>query len=210
MFAAANNIIFNPTKSHCIRFCVRAILTVQFPGQLQGVALTWTDHIEHRGHVLCYNLDDTEDINARRRAFVHESIAFFTRFTYLTLALKVSYFRPTASLFMAHNCGTLTVLLLIHLIYRGTKRLEGSAWGVPYRIHRFLHPSLMSGDNFITKIATHFFSLAYSCLVNSNSKVSLIANNARISPLTNFSKYLHFTSHIYLLQFWSSVRYCFV
>ena len=79
-------------------------------------------------------------------------------------------------------------------MYRGAKQLGGS-W-VPYRTHRFLLPSLMSGDNFITIIASRFFSFAYICIIKNNSNVFFIANNARVSPLTNFSKKLHFLFHI--------------
>ena len=67
MFADTNNILFNPAKSYCIRFCRHAIPTVLIPVQLQGG--TWTDRVVHLGQVLCYNLDDTDGINTHRRAF---------------------------------------------------------------------------------------------------------------------------------------------
>ena len=69
IFADDNNIRFNQAKSHCLHFCKFNTAIKQYPVELQGTALTWTDHIAHLGHILCSSLDDSMDIDKRKRDF---------------------------------------------------------------------------------------------------------------------------------------------
>ena len=102
MFADANNILFNHVKSHCMFFVDAPYphgTILQFPVRLQGVALTWPEHVVHLGHVLCYNLDDMDVINAHRGAFVHEQLALLHVLTKVIIANKQSnsrfFYLPT-------------------------------------------------------------------------------------------------------------------
>ena len=141
----------------------------------------------HLCHVLCYNLDDTDDINARCRLFCSQANCFFTRFNYLMLALKSQLFKTYCQSFSGSqlwdfNCAALNTFDISWC--KAVRRL----WGVPYRTHR--------DDNFIHIIASHFSSLAYSCLITIKY-LFFFANNARISPLTYFSKNLQiYTSYL--------------
>ena len=119
MFADACNTLFNPAKSQCIRFCRLAIPTLQFPVQLQAVALIWTNHLVYLGQVLCYNLDGTDDIKARIKAFYSQANCFLTRFQHLTLALKSQLFQTYYRCFYGSqlwdfNCVSLNKLILIY------------------------------------------------------------------------------------------------
>ena len=57
-YASDNNILFNPIKSQCLKFCkyVNNANLIQFPVSLHGIQLTWTDHIIHLGHHLSATL----------------------------------------------------------------------------------------------------------------------------------------------------------
>ena len=92
-YANSNNILFNPNKSHCLHFGKSAHPIKQFPVELQGVMLTWTDHITHLGHILYPNLDDSCDIDARRHDFCLQVNYFIARFGHLTPALKIRLFQ---------------------------------------------------------------------------------------------------------------------
>ena len=42
MFAVINDILFNPNKSHCIKFCIN-MSVVEYDVVLQGASLKWVD-----------------------------------------------------------------------------------------------------------------------------------------------------------------------
>ena len=88
-----NNILFNPNKSHCLHFGKSANPIKQFPVELQGVMLTWTDHIVNLGHILYPNLDDSCDIDAKQHDFCSQVNYFIARFGHLTPALKIRLFQ---------------------------------------------------------------------------------------------------------------------
>ena len=92
-FASVNNIRFNPAKSHCIRFSRHPSRVEKFPVELQSVTLTWTDQILHLDHVLCSTLDDSCDINARRRDFCSQVNYFFAPFNHVIPASKYHLFQ---------------------------------------------------------------------------------------------------------------------
>ena len=73
IFADDNNIRINQAKSHCLHFCKFNTAIKQYPVELQGTALTWTDHIAHLGHILCSSLDDSMDIDKRKQDFCSQA-----------------------------------------------------------------------------------------------------------------------------------------
>ena len=77
-YASFNNILFNPDKSHCLKFCkyVNTANVIQFPVFLQGVQLTWVDHIIHLGHYLTATLLELVDIEHCCVNYDHKQIIF--------------------------------------------------------------------------------------------------------------------------------------
>ena len=93
IFADDNNIRFNQAKSHCLHFCKFNTAIKQYPVKLPGTALTWTDHIAHLGHILCSSLDDSMDIDKRKRDFCSQENYFFAHIHHLSPALKSGLFQ---------------------------------------------------------------------------------------------------------------------
>ena len=93
IFADDNKIRFNQAKSHCLHFCKFNTAIKQYPVELQGTALTCTDHIAHLGHILCSSLDDSTDIDKRKRDFCSQANYFFAHFHHLSPALKSGLFQ---------------------------------------------------------------------------------------------------------------------
>ena len=60
MFADVNDILFNLSKSHCIKFV--NVSVVQYDFVLQGTSLKWVDRVIHLGHILVMINDDVSDI----------------------------------------------------------------------------------------------------------------------------------------------------
>ena len=141
-YANSNNILFNPNKSHCLHFGKSANLIKQFPVELQGMMLTWTDHIVHLGHILYPNLDDSCDIDARRHDFCSQVNYFIARFGHLTPALKIRLFQTYCQSFYGSQIWDLNnnKINTFNVSWRKAVR---RLWFVPYRTHRFLLPDLM-------------------------------------------------------------------
>ena len=124
IFADDNNIRFNQAKSHCLHFCKFNTAIKQYPVKLQGTVLTWTDHIAHLGHILCSSLDDSMDIDKRKRDFCLQANYFFAHFYYLSPAIKSGLFQTYVNHFMVPKYGTFRTLLLSLLMLHGVKLFE--------------------------------------------------------------------------------------
>ena len=189
-YANSNNILFNPNKSHCLHFGKSAKTIKQFPVELQGVMLTWTDHIVHLGHILYPNLDDSCDIDARQHDFCLQVNYFIARFGHLTPALKIRLFQTYCQSFYGSQICNLNnnKINIFNVSWRKAVR---RLWFVPYCTHRFLLPDLMLGKDFLKIITIHFISFANSCFTNLNAKISFIAHVICMSPLHSFCNNLH-------------------
>ena len=119
LFADDNNIRFNQAKSHCLHICKFNTAIKQYPVELQGAALTWTDHIAHLGHILCSSLDDSMDIDKRKRDFCSQANYFFAHFHHLSPALKSGLFQTYCNHFMVPKYGIFRTLLLSLLMLHG-------------------------------------------------------------------------------------------
>jgi hypothetical protein len=51
-FATNNNVLFNPTKSHCLHFNSTNASLTQFEVVLQGVQLVWSNSLVHLGSLI--------------------------------------------------------------------------------------------------------------------------------------------------------------
>jgi hypothetical protein len=65
-FATNNNVLFNPTKSHCLHFNRTYASLTQFEVVLQGVQLVWSNSLVHLGHLLTFNKNDSSDLFLRK------------------------------------------------------------------------------------------------------------------------------------------------
>ena len=180
IFADDNNIRFNQAKSHCLHFCKFNTAIKQYPVELQGTALTWTDHIAHLGHILCSSLDDSMDIDKRKRDFCSQANYFFTHFHHLSPALKSGLFQTYCQLFYGSQIWNLqnAVIESFNVAWRKAIR---KLWGVPYRTHCNLLHHLMFGKNVVNILHSHFITFACSCLSSHNFKISFVAHNASVS-----------------------------
>ena len=141
-YANSNNILLNPNKSHCLHLGKSANPIKQFPVELQGVMLTWTDHIVHLGHILYPNLDDSCDIDARRHDFCSQVNYFIARFGHLTPALKIRLFQTYCQSFYGSQIWDLNYSKINTFNVSWCKAVRRS-WFVSYRTHRFLLPDLI-------------------------------------------------------------------
>jgi hypothetical protein len=92
VFALHNNVLYNPVKSHCIRFSSIRPAVVQFPVNLQRQQLTWVDCIIHLGHILSSNCDDSNDIRKRMSDHVRQVNYFLAKFGHLSVTIKSKLF----------------------------------------------------------------------------------------------------------------------
>ena len=66
-----------------------------------------------------------------------------------------------------------------------------------YSTHHHILPYLMSGNNFVSILASHFVSFANSCFSSLNNKISFIACNACISPQRHIFDNLYFVHYLF-------------
>jgi len=195
-FADINNILFNPTKSHCIKFSLCTTAISQFVVLLQGIQLSWTNSIVHLGHILQANNKDTADINARLNDFTSQSNYFFARFGHLPVVIKSRLFGNFCQSFYGcvlwdfrHND-----LTNFDTVWRKAIR---RLWGLPYRTHCNLLPYLMNGQNFRSVIESRFCKFVNACLCSVNNCVNFLARVSCSSPLYHFGNNL---SNMYVNQ----------
>ena len=148
LFADDNNIRFNQAKSHCLHFCKFNTAIKQYPVELQGTALTWTDHIAHLGHILCSSLDDSMDIDKRKRDFCSQANYFFAYFHHLSPALKSGLFQTYCQSFYGSQIWNLQNAAIESFNVAWRKAIR-KLWGVPYRTHCNLLHHLMFGKKFV-------------------------------------------------------------
>jgi hypothetical protein len=75
-FAANNNILFNPTKSHCLHFNFSNTRLTQFEVVLQGVQLIWSNSLMHLGHLFTCNNNDSSDVSSKKMILFPSVIIF--------------------------------------------------------------------------------------------------------------------------------------
>ena len=194
-YASDNNILFNPNKSQCLKFCkyVNNANLIQFPVSLQGVQLTWTDHIIHLGHHLSATLLDSADMKHRRADFCSQTNYFLSRFNHVIPVVKCKLFQNYCFAFYGSQLWDLQCRCLddFDVVWRKAVR---RIWGLPPRMHSALLPPLMLEHNLRTIINNRFINFAARCLSNNNLKVSFIANVSRVSLLHTFGKNLNFVT----------------
>ena len=86
MFAYVNDIQFNPSKSHCIKFC-NNMSVVQYDVVLQGTSIKWVHRIIHLGHVLVMINDDVSDICSCCDSFCKQVNFLCARFDHLSVII---------------------------------------------------------------------------------------------------------------------------
>ena len=75
----ADDILFNSSKSHCIKFC-DYMLVVQYDVVQQRTSLKWVDRVVHLGHVLVMTDDDVSVIQRCYGSFCKQVNLFCARF----------------------------------------------------------------------------------------------------------------------------------
>ena len=181
-YASYNNILFNLNKSQCLKFYkyVNNTNLIQFPVSLQGVQLTWTDHIIYLGHHLSATVLDSADIELRRADICSQTIYFLSRFSYVIPVVKGKLFQNYCYAFYGSQLWDLQCRCLddFDVVWRKAVR---RIWRLPSRTHNALLPPLMLGHNLCTLINNRFINFAARCLSSNNLKVSFIANISRVS-----------------------------
>ena len=194
-FASVNNIHFNPVKSLRIRFSRHTSRVEQFLVELQSVTLTWIDQILHLSRVLYSNLDPS-DINARHRDFCSQANYFFARFNHVIPVLKCHLFLTYCQSFSGSQIWNLqnATLNAFELSWRKAVATVGLA----VSHSPSLSPHLMSGNNFVSILASRSF--ANSCFSSFNNKISFIARNTYISPQHHFCSNVYFVHNLFYNQ----------
>ena len=135
----------------------------QYSVELQVTALTWTDPIAHLGHILCSSLDDSMDIDKRKRDFCSQANYFFAHFHHLSPALKSGLFQTYCQSFYDSQIWNLQNAAIESFNAAWRKAIR-KLWGVPYRTHCNQLHHLMFGKNFINILHSRFITFACSCL----------------------------------------------
>ncbi len=188
-FASCNNVLFNPTKSHCIRFSISTLPVTQFTMMLQGKQLGWTDSIVHLGHMLVSNNNDSADVAARKGDFSSQVNYFLAHFGHLPIAIKCKLFVTYCYSFYGCQLWDLHSPELAHFETVWRKAIR-RVWKLPYRTHSMFLPYIMHGQSFRDVITSRFCKFADNCLHSENYHVRCIAYNASHTQLSCFGKNL--------------------
>jgi Reverse transcriptase (RNA-dependent DNA polymerase) len=192
-FADNNNILFNPVKSHCIKFCSGNMRVTQYPVQLQGTPMIWCDQITHLGHILGHNLNDRLDIANKINKFCSQTNYFLATFGHITPLIKAKLFTTYCCSFFGSVLWDLchTDLNTLRVEWRKAVR---RIWGLPRQTHNSLTSHLM--DKTSDSILIHrFYNFSTRILCHENVKISFIARIASNSRTHTFGK--NFQSILY-------------
>ena len=188
-FANDNNVLFNPRKSHCIRFSSIALPVTQFAISLQSIQLTWSDSIVHLGHVLTSDNSDSADIVARKGDFASQVNYFLAHFGHLPVVIKNKLFINYCHSFYGCQIWDLKNTELIHFDTLWRKAVR-RVWKLPYRTHSVYLPFLTHGKSFRDIITSCFCNFAASCFTSVNDHIRCIAYCACHTALSRFGKNL--------------------
>ena len=92
LFADINDILFNSSKSHCIKFC-NNMSVVQYDVVLQGTSLKWVDRVLHLSHVFVMTNDDVSDIRCCCESFCKQVNLFCARFGHVPVIIRRKLFQ---------------------------------------------------------------------------------------------------------------------
>jgi hypothetical protein len=187
VFALYNNVLYNPAKSHCIRFSSVRPAVVQFPVCLQGQQLTWVDCITHLGHILSSNCDDSNDIRKRMSDYVRQVNYFLAKFGHLSVIIKSKLFLNYCNSFYGCELWSLSHRLLTEFDTTWRKSVR-RVWRLPYTTHNVLIPVFANGVNFRYILHQRFINFASSCIHSSNLIISFISKIACASQRHCFGR----------------------
>ena len=112
-FGTNHSLRFNPSKTQLIRFSrspsSSCSARIYFCGQL----LPFLDTVSHLGHLLHYDLNDTEDVNSKLRDMVRKANCLLATFPRVgPFCYELSYTCTLVRHFLFVSCILLCVILL--------------------------------------------------------------------------------------------------
>ena len=88
IFVDVNDILFNPSKSHNIKFC-NNMSVIQYD---VGTSLKWVDRVVYLGHVFVMTNDDVSDIRRCVDSFCKQVNLFCAYFGHLSVIIRRKLF----------------------------------------------------------------------------------------------------------------------
>ena len=146
LFAEVNDILFNPTKSHCIKFC-NNMSVVQYDVVLQGSSLKWVDRVVHLGHVLVMTNDDVSDIRRCCDSFCKQVNLFCARFGHLPVIIRRKLFQSFCLSFYGSQLWDLNHKEL-QFFDTACRKAIRRVCNLPFMTHSAILPFFMDGNDF--------------------------------------------------------------
>ena len=182
-FAAQFNVVFNATKSKCIR-----CLSVGAPRHIchfttlpsfciGSQVIEYVDKWPHLGHIITTDCDDAEDIRKSKLNFIGQSNKIVFNFRNVDSATKTKLFKAYCTSFYGAEIWDLSHRAIESLCVAWRKGPR-QVWGIPRATHTFLLPFLCESLPLTDFFFKRMLNFVQKCLTSESPLVSFVVKNA--------------------------------